>query len=476
MRRGTGSRSPRTRGRGAARTAPGALAVPVCLSVALLLPIGAHAQEEPRPASPTPAGNPPPVRVPIESGSLQNIAAERHAVDLPTVLRLALERNLSIARARESIREQEAVRRGVQAQALPNLGVSAGLARLLPNISTVAGVPAGRATLFISPGRVYYDARSARFAVRSSEFNREAVTQDVLLEATARYSNLELTEGLVRVAEQSVTQARELLRLTEERQKGGLALTADVLRAQARLGEEQQALVEAQKDFKVASITLATLLRLPPAVTLVTSEPNVQERTLVSPEVPQEQLVGQALRQRPELGQAGAELRAARMRRKSALWGALIPTLGVEQWFGGVTTDTPQSDRRIWYYLEWRLLDNLGQSARSKSDQAKSQERQARLRQDELQEQIVGEVLAAQQAVAAAKEQVRVAGQQVTAAEGAVTVFRERYLNGLGLQLDVLAGQQALTAARQNLVRAVVRFNLAQAELQTRLGVRLRME
>lgn len=125
-------------------------------------------------------------------------------------------------------------------------------------------------------------------------------------------------------------------------------------------------------------------------------------------------------------------IREAQVQRKSALWGALIPVIGVERWFGGVTTDTPQAARRTWFYAEWRLLDNLGQSTRSRMDQAASQERQARLRQNALREQIAGEVLAAQQAVAAAKEQVRVAQQQVTAAEGSLTVFRERYANGLG--------------------------------------------
>ncbi|MBI3911278.1 MAG: TolC family protein [Armatimonadetes bacterium] len=417
--------------------------------------------------------SPAPVTVPIESGALPNIATERRSIDLPTVLRLAQEQNLVIAQAAEAVHEQEAARRGAQAQALPNVGISAGVARLLPNIATVAGVPAGRVTLFISPGRVYYDAQVAKFAVRSAEFNREGVTQDVLLEATARYANLQLAQGLVRVAEQSVFQAQELVRQTEGLQQGGLALNADVLRARAQLGEEHQRLVEAQREFKAASISLATLLRLPPAVTLVASELQVEMRTLVPPDATPDQLVERALKQRPELTQARAEIRGAEMRRKSALWGALLPTIGVERWLGGVTTDTPQPLRRTWFYAEWRLLDSLGQSARSKIDQAKSQERQARLRQEDLRDQIAGEVLVVQQAVAAAKEQVQVAQQQGAAAEASLAVFRERYQNGLGLQLDVLAGQEALTTARQNLVRAVVGYNLAQAELLTRLGERV---
>jgi outer membrane protein TolC len=417
-----------------------------------------------------PAPSPPPVTAPIESGALQNIAAERRAIDLAEVLRLAREQNLAIRRAGEAVTEQEAIRRGVRAQALPNLGLSAGIARLSPNIATVAGVPTGRATLAIAPGRVYYDTRAATFQVRASEFGQETVAQDVLLEATARYYNLELAQGLVRVAEQAVAQAQELVRRAQELQQAGLAITADVLRARATLSQQQQALVEAQKDFKLASISLATLLRIPPAVTLVAIEAQVAETTRVPPEEPLESLGERALRQRPELGRARAEIEAAVARRRSAFWGAVIPVFSVERWFGPVATDAPQSERRLWYYAEWRLLDNLGQSARSRIDQARSQERQAELRRSELRDQVSGEVIAAQQAVLAAREQIGVAQQEVAAAEASLRVFEERYRNGLGLQLDVLAGQEAVTRARQDLVRAVVRYNLAQAELATRIG------
>jgi outer membrane protein TolC len=413
------------------------------------------------------------VSVPIETGALQNIGTERRPIDLPTVLRLAREQNLAIAQADEFVDEQAAFRRGARAQGLPNVGFSAGLARLIPNIATVAGIPAGRAALFVAPGRVYYDARAARFAVRAAEFLREDVTQEVLLQATARYSNLQLAQGLVRVAEQSVAQAQELVRQTTELQQGGRALVADVLRGRAQLGQEQQALVEAQKEFKIASINLATLLRIPPMVTLVASETQVAETTLVPVDQPPAGLVETALRRRPELARVSAEIGGAEARRKSALWGAIIPVIGVERWFGGVTTDTPQASRRTWFYAEWRLLDNLGVSAKSKIDQAKSQGRQARLRQEELREQITGEVLASQQGVVAAREQIQVAQQEVAAAEASLVVFQERYRNGLGLQLDVLSGQEAVTRARQNLVRAVVRYNLAEAELLTRTGARI---
>src|SRR5262249_35671483 len=205
-------------------------------------------------------------------------------------------------------------------------------------------------------------------------------------------------------------------------------------------------------------------LLIPPGVTLVARETQGTETTLVPPGEAPESLSTVARRQRPELGEVNAEIQAAGARRKSALWGALLPVFAAERWFGGVTTDTHQSSRRTWYYAEWRLLDNLGQTARSRIDQAKSQERRAGLRRSGLGDQIAGEVLAAQQGVRAAREQIGVAQQEVAAAEASLRVFEERYRNGLGLQLDVLAGQAALTRARQNLVRAVVRYNLAQAE------------
>src|SRR5438128_4708527 len=111
----------------------------------------------------------PPVSVPVETGALPAIAGERSPIDLATVIARARNQNLAIVEAHEAIGEQQAVRRGVRAQALPNVGLSAGLARLSPNIATVAGVPAARAWLSIAPGRVFWDARAAKFAVEASE-------------------------------------------------------------------------------------------------------------------------------------------------------------------------------------------------------------------------------------------------------------------------------------------------------------------
>lgn len=410
------------------------------------------------------------VEVHAPTETLPTIAGERREIDLDTVLRLAREQNLTIARAGEEVREQRAEQRLARSQYLPNVGIAAGQAALRPNIATIAGTPAGRVTLSMAPGRVYYDARAARFAVQAAEFRQNDVTQDVLLEATARYLNLQLARGFIGVAQEAVAQAAELERQTRELQSAGLALNADLLRAQARVGEEQQRLVEAQRDFKIASIQLATLLRLPPAVTLIPQPVEAAKPAPAAPDATREALVERALQLRPELGEVSAEIQEAEMRRKGAFWGSMIPFVGVEHWFGGISSAPELPARRVWFFVEWRLLDNLGMSTRGRIDRARSQERQARLRREQLKEQVTGEVLAAQQAIEATAQQIEVARQQVTAAEGALTVFRERYMNGLGLQLDVLAAQRTLAEARQILATAEVRFSLAQAELQNRLG------
>ena len=71
--------------------------------------------------------------------------SQTYVVDADEFAFETLEQNLRIAESREQVKEQQALRRGARAQALPNVGLSGGIARLNPNIATVAGVPIARA-------------------------------------------------------------------------------------------------------------------------------------------------------------------------------------------------------------------------------------------------------------------------------------------------------------------------------------------
>lgn len=409
-----------------------------------------------------------PAVVPLEPIQLRTINGKRKEIDLPTVLRLALDKNLNIAEAREKVKEERANLSGAKAQFLPNLKFSTGVGRTLGNISTIAQIPSSRATLFINPTRILFESRAVDKLLRASEADLTGATHQTLLIVTGQYYDLLEAQALVRVQEQAVEMAKRLVSDTEALRGQGLAIRADVLTARTELADQEQRLKEAQLNFRVASIALATTLNLDPTITLFPTDKEVRQRTeeigkLGNREIGE--LIERALKNRPEIAAATYALAAAQSQKKAAQWGQVIPSFGMEHWFGGFT-----GNRDTFYFVEWNVLDQLGQLLFSRTRAAKANVRQAELRAEQVRDRVAAQVLAAREKVLTAQERIAAAREAVQQAEETLRTREERLRNNVGILLEVLQAQTALTKARANYVRAIVDYNQAEAELLFALG------
>jgi multidrug efflux system outer membrane protein len=395
-------------------------------------------------------------------------AAPTRTIGLDEVLRLARTQNPTVGIAEQRVREARANRSLAQAQLLPDLNVAAGLARLLPNIATVAGVPTGRAKLYLAPGKLLYDLRASREDLKAATAGQQTATADALTLGAEEYYELVRAEAFVQIAEQAVARSQELVRVSQELENGGAGLKSDTLRSQAQLAADRQFLLRSQEAYREAAVSLATTLLLPPEPLLVPGLERAQPETLVQ-ETDTEMLIRRALSARPEVREAKAAVAADRAREKGALWSALVPALGVEQWFGGVSNH-PADDRRTWYFAEWKLFDELGQSAAARKQAAAAQRRSDELRADQLRAEITAGVVQAAGATRVARAQIETAQEGVIAARAALELSQVRLQGGVGLALEVLQAQDALTRAEVNLVDAIVEYNRAQVELRSRIG------
>jgi outer membrane protein TolC len=114
---------------------------------------------------------------------------------LLSVLKLAQERNLTIAQARERANEQRANLAGARAELLPNLKFDTGIGRTLGNISNIADVPNARATLFLNPARSIFTAKAVGRLTQASEADLQSATQGTLLTAIVQYYDLLRAQG-----------------------------------------------------------------------------------------------------------------------------------------------------------------------------------------------------------------------------------------------------------------------------------------
>ncbi|HEV8716546.1 MAG TPA: TolC family protein [Candidatus Binatia bacterium] len=420
----------------------------------------------------------PAVSVPLKPVELRPIrTAERLPIDLPTALRLATANNLEIQEAHARVREVQGEKNRALAEFLPTTSYSFTARKIDGRIQASFGElgdrtfstlnPAGVFVLSVDPGQALFDTLAAHKLLDAATEQEEGITQQTLLNVASRHFDLEQAQARVAIAEQAVATSQELVRLSRDRESVGTGLKVDVLRAEARLAEDEGRLSQARKEFREASVTLALTLKLDPSVTLFPLEPVVKQLTAIPLTTPLDDLLNRASVQRPEVKELSLRTEAAKNQHTALWWKALGPKVAgtVEESAIGRSFDL--GNRQIYSgYIGWTLSpSSIGeiQAARARLDQVKIQT-------ERILESVKAEVIQAREAALTAQEQIEAAHRGVQAAEASLALSQTRLEGGVGLTLEVLEAQAALTTARTALVGAIVQYNKAQAGLLRATG------
>jgi outer membrane protein len=224
-------------------------------------------------------------------------------------IEIALERNLDVKVAEEEIaaaREQE---KQALTNFLPKFSVDYGYRRPSETSVTTGGVTfestdsnqwsldgtiqqplfTGFANLSI------YQLAKLGLDVAEIEFGRARL--DLILQVKEAYFDVLGAERLIDVAEQSVRQLQEGVRVAKNFYKVGISPKIDVLDAEVRLAEAERGLIEAKNELGVAMARFNTVLRFP-----IDKPVAVEDILFTEPyKGTYESSVAIALRHRPEL-------------------------------------------------------------------------------------------------------------------------------------------------------------------------------
>jgi outer membrane protein len=274
------------------------------------------------------------------------------------------------------------------------------------------------------------------------------------------------------VAEQSVKQLEEGLRVAENFVKVGLRAKVDVLDAQTRLGQAELQLIRANNDIGVAKARLNTLLREPidtlfEVKDILSTEP--YERSYkATREI--------ALQQRPELQEANKNVTIAE-KEITLAQSDYYPdiTLSANYFRRGDEPNVDGSDnvdRENWDIVAgatWTLFE-WGKT-RYATNQRRARLRQAKETLEQVKDLIMLEVKTGYLTLQAAGKGIRVAEKQVESAEENFRISQERYKEQVATATEVLDAQTRLTEARANYTDALVIFALARANLVRSMGL-----
>jgi outer membrane protein TolC len=322
------------------------------------------------------------------------------------------------------------------------------------------------------------------------------VTQvaNIYWDLVSAYEEEKVNEQSFAFAQQSLDNAKKQLQLQ--------AIPAmDVMRAEAEVSRRDQDLTVAKTNLQLQESLIKNALTKnldDPTLEAMPVVPTDRLDTLQEiPERPTQELIAQALLDRPELSESTIDLSNREITRKAAA-NALLPTLALVGFYSGsglagplnpffvepnpplVPTNWWGAFQNAWNnsapdYLVGLNLNIPIRNRVAKADQYRSEleYRQAELREQQLKKQIRIEVRNAEYALEQGRARVEAAKKARDLAEKTFTIMQKEQNLGAGSSFQTLTAQRDLALAQLDLLNASTAYQKSKLELQRATGTSL---
>jgi outer membrane protein TolC len=409
-------------------------------------------------------------------------AAQPVALTLFDTIKRALEHNLGVLTAEESVGRAEGGRWLALSELLPN--VSGRISEVRQEINLAAygfPLPPGTPSL-VGPFNVF-DARvsvsqgvvdlramnavkaenhrlaAAKLNVRGARDLVVLVSGNMYLEALAAQARVQSAEAQLQTAQTVLDQATRM-------KEAGMVAGIDVLRADVQRSTEQLRLTAAKNTLETTKLQLARIIGLPPGQTFTMS---TEVPDLPAPDMSIDQALDRAYRTRPDYLAALERLHAAEAERQSA-FSELLPSLRVNADYGRIGHGP--GDALGTYSVSTTVNVPIFNGGRSKGRimQADADLRQRRADVDDLKSAVDYSVRSTFLELQASREQVTVAAHARDLAAQQLTQARDRFAAGVASNIEVVQAQEAVATSNEQYISAFYAFNSAKALLARDLG------
>jgi len=303
------------------------------------------------------------------------------------------------------------------------------------------------------------------------------------------YEQAQVNEQSLAFAQQSFNTAKKQLQLES-------IPAMDVMRAEAEVSRRDQDLTIARTNLQLQELLIKNAVTKSLGDPVLEAVPVVPTDSLDSTQEPAsaavQDLIAQALRDRPELAESDVDLVNRQISRKAA-GNALLPTLSLVGFYGGsglagplnpsynipglpnvsnVPTDFPGALENAFnnsspdYYVGFNLNIPIRNRV-AKADQYRSEleYRQSELRREQLRKQIRIEVRNAQYALEQTAARVAAAQKARDLAQRTFEIMQKEQTLGAGSTFQTMTAQRDLALAKVDLVTARTIYEKAKVEL-----------
>ncbi|HCF27875.1 MAG TPA: transporter [Cyanobacteria bacterium UBA11049] len=432
--------------------------------------------------------SPNPLRFPTKPEEVQILGAQ--PISLRQALELARRNNRQLQQAQLGVQRSQASLRAAQAAEYPRVNLGAGVTNqrsyifsdepdlqrfgqeVDANSTSLTGNLSLNYDLFTSGGR-RARIRAAEEQLRNDRLDLERISEEVRLNVSTRYYDLQQADELVRIQQSAVRNAQASLRDAQALEQAGVGTRFDVLTSQVQVARATQDLANALSQQRVSRRQLAVLLSLPEAVIVTAADP-VEIAGLWN--LTQEQSIIQAYKNRAELEQQLAQRNINEQQRRIAL-ATLGPQISLAARYNlSESLDSNNNNNNFQqnqdftdqYSLGANVTLNLydGGEARARAREAEANIAIAETSFANQRNQIRLDVEQAYSQLQSNFENIQTASVALEQAREALRLARLRFQAGVGTQTEVIDSENRLTQAEGDRVNAILSYNRALAQLQ----------
>ena len=417
-----------------------------------------------------------------EVAMAQNAPAASQELTLTGAVDLALKQNLDvqIANIETATRQQDHLI--ARSNLLPHVGFDASDAITRYNTKAQLGVqpsiiphevgpyqaihvgPVFSTPIFdLTLIRQYQESGHRLLATRADE---QTVREETVLLAVSEYMAHLRALASITAAQSRVELADRLAHQAEDLLTDGVASKIDVSRAQVRLREERQRLIDAQTDAETTLFALKRILNLPDTQQIEFAD---KQDFFSTPSLDLSDPLSTALKQRPELHSLAESVKAAELAHKAAVAESL-PKLAFEGTWNeqGQTFSAASPGYQYRFGVEFPIFTGGRLSAERKRTELVEHQAQKQLSQER--NRVTEQVRDGQVELQAALDQVGLGRQQVQLANEEVSLSQGRFQSGVSDNIEVTTAQDSLARANDTEIGALFRYNLARVQLARALG------
>jgi outer membrane protein len=316
--------------------------------------------------------------------------------------------------------------------------------------------------------------RSARHLLDAAAATASSITQQTISMVVQNYYSVLAADAGLAAAQTTEDTAKRSWDIAKALREGGIATLADVLQSETAYEEAELTRVQAAQTVQTSRGALSVVMGLPANQPLkLAAETMPAQMPALSARM--EDLMAEALRQRPDLAAARAEVDAAiaditvarAAGRPSISVGAGRTYLSETPIAGSIGPDSERYSQ-VGINITVPLFSGFSVGYGVRQAQAALQSRQANA--DQIRLNVSLDVWNAYYALDSANQQLSTTSTLVTTAESNQDVAVGRYQAGVGTIIDLLTAQTAAASARQFRITSELSWRVARAQLALALG------